>query len=77
MILLNGLRLAASGLIVGVAIACAAAPAIRSMLVGVSPWDPATLLAICAILLAATAVASYIPANRATQVDPIQALRHE
>ena len=77
MVLLNGLRLAAAGLAAGVAIAVIAAPAIRNMLVGVSPWDPATLVAICAILLAATALASYIPASRATQVDPIQALRHE
>ncbi len=77
MVLLNGLRLAVAGLVIGVAIACAAAPAVRSMLVGVSPWDPATLAAICAILFVATAVASYIPANRATQVDPIEALRHE
>jgi predicted permease len=77
MVLLNGLKLAAAGLAIGIAIACAAAPAVRSMLVGVSPWDPATLAAISALLLIATAAASYIPANRATQVDPIQALRHE
>jgi len=77
MVLLNGLKLAVAGLVIGVAIACAAAPAVRSMLVGVSPWEPATLAAICAVLLVATAVASYIPANRATQVDPIEALRHE
>jgi predicted permease len=77
MVLANGLILASLGLIVGLAIALVAAPAIRSMLVGVSPYDPATFVAISAALLAATAVASYLPAARATRVDPILALRHE
>jgi len=77
MVLANGLILAASGLVVGVAIALIAAPAVRSMLVGVSPYDPATFIAISAALLGATALASYIPAARATRVDPILALRHD
>ena len=77
MVLANGLILASTGLIVGFAIALAAAPTVRSMLVGVSPYDPATFIAISAALLAATAVASYLPAARATRVDPILALRHE
>ena len=77
MVLANGLILASVGLLVGLAIALVAAPAIRSMLVGVSPYDPATFVAISAALLAATAVASYLPAARATRVDPILALRHE
>src|SRR6185437_3668735 len=62
-----GLILAASGLVVRVAIALIAAPAVRSMLVGVSPYDPATFIAISAALLGATALASYIPAARATR----------
>jgi predicted permease len=77
MVLANGLMLAASGLAVGVAIALISAPAVRSMLVGVSPYDPSTFIAISAALLAATAVASYLPAARATRVDPILALRHD
>jgi putative ABC transport system permease protein len=77
MVLANGLIIAASGLVVGVAIALIAAPAVRSMLVGVSPYDPATFIAISAALLGATALASYIPAARATRVDPILALRHD
>jgi putative ABC transport system permease protein len=77
MVLVNGLILAASGLVVGLAIALVAAPAVRSMLVGVSPYDPATFIAITAVLLAVTAVASFLPAARATRVDPILALRHE
>jgi predicted permease len=77
MVLANGLILASTGLIVGLAIALAAAPTVRGMLVGVSPHDPATFVAISAALLAATAVASYLPAARATRVDPILALRHD
>jgi predicted permease len=77
MVLANGLILASTGLIVGLAIALAAAPTVRGMLVGVSPYDPATFIAISAALLSATAVASYLPAARATRVDPILALRHD
>jgi len=77
MVLANGLVLAATGLIIGLTIALVAAPTVRSMLVGVSPYDPATFFAISAALLAATAIASYLPAARATRVDPILALRHE
>jgi putative ABC transport system permease protein len=76
-VLTNGLSLAAAGLIVGVAIAVLATPFLRSILVGVSPWDPWTFVAVSLVLIIATAVASYIPASRATQVDPMVALRHE
>ena len=76
MVLANGLILAATGLLVG-SPSPLAAPTVRSMLVGVSPYDPATFIAISAALLAATALASYIPAARATRVDPILALRHD
>jgi ABC-type antimicrobial peptide transport system permease subunit len=77
MVLANGLILASAGLIVGLLIALVAAPTVRTMLVGVSPYDPATFVAISVALLLATAVASYLPAARATRVDPILALRHE
>jgi macrolide transport system ATP-binding/permease protein len=77
MVLANGLKLAAAGLAIGLAVAMAATPALRSMLVGVSPWDATTFLAIGSVLIAVTAVASWIPASRATHVDPMVALRHE
>jgi predicted permease len=77
MVLVNGLTLAAVGLVVGVGVAVLATPLIRSILVGVSPWDPAIFLGVCLVLVTATAVASWIPASRATHVDPMVALRHE
>jgi putative ABC transport system permease protein len=77
MVLANGLFLAVVALVVGVGVALLATPLMRATLVGVSPWDPATFVAVCVVLLTATAVASWIPASRATHVDPMVALRHE
>jgi macrolide transport system ATP-binding/permease protein len=77
MVLSKGLTLAAAGLAVGVAIALLATPLLRSILVGVSPWDPATFAAVAVVLIGATAIATWIPASRATHVDPMIALRHE
>jgi predicted permease len=77
MVLANGLSLAAVGLVVGLTLSLAATPFLRSLLIGVSPWDPTTFVAICAALGAATVVASWVPASRATHVDPLVALRHE
>jgi putative ABC transport system permease protein len=67
----------AAGLAVGIPCALAAARLLGHMLVGVSASDPLTLIAVALALAAAAALASYLPARRATQVDPIIALRHE
>jgi ABC-type lipoprotein release transport system permease subunit len=48
-----------------------------SLLIGVSPRDPVVFTGIALTLVAATLGASWIPARRATQVDPIEALRYE
>jgi predicted permease len=77
MVLANGLTLAATGLVVGLAMALLATPLLRTLLLGVSPWDPATFAAVAIVLIAATAIASWIPASRAARVDPIVALRHD
>ncbi len=77
MILVDGISLGTLGVVIGMVVALATAPLVRSMLNGVSPRDPLTFVAITLILLIATFVASLIPAHRATRVDPNVALRCE
>jgi predicted permease len=77
MVLVDGISLATVGVVIGMVAALAAAPLISSLLNGVSPRDPFTFVAVALILLAATLVASWIPAHRATRVDPNAALRCE
>ena len=50
---------------------------IASMLFSLSPRDPATLAGVAVLLLATAVLASYVPARRATRVDPVIALRSE
>jgi ABC-type antimicrobial peptide transport system permease subunit len=65
------------GVIVGLAGAAAAARLVRTQLFGLEPNDPATLAVSAAVLMAMALGAAYIPAARASKVDPIRALRHE
>ena len=77
LILREAMLLLAIGLVIGAALALAAARTAKSMLFGLKPYDPATLgFAIIALALVAIA-ASYIPARRAAGVDPMVALREE
>ena len=73
----HSLRLSVAGIALGVGGALLAGPAIESQLFGVKPRDPATLAAAALSLLTIAIVASYIPARRATRVDPLTALRAE
>lgn len=73
----QGMRLAAAGLILGLLVAFAAMRLLGSLLFGVSSHDPLTFGAVSLVLAAAAALACYIPARRATKVDPIIALRYE
>jgi predicted permease len=65
------------GIAVGVPIALVGTRLIRSMLFGLSAADPIALVAACIVLAAIAAAASYIPARRASRVDPMVALRYE
>jgi predicted permease len=65
------------GLAVGLPLALAAARAIRSLLFGLTPFDPSTISVVAVTILGVAALAGYIPARRATRVDPMVALRYE
>jgi putative ABC transport system permease protein len=77
MIVQEGGRLALVGVVAGLALAAAAARLIRGLLFDVSAADPATFVAAPIVLLAIAILASYVPARRATRIDPIIALRGE
>jgi len=69
------LRLAIAGVVLGAAASVAAAKLIASLLFATSPWDMATYAAMALTLLAVAAVAGYLPARRASRIDPMVALR--
>ena len=77
LVLGQGLRLMILGVIVGLAVSMISTRTMRGMLHGVSAHDPLTLALTCMVLAVAALVASYIPARRATKIDPIVALRYE
>jgi len=77
LILRQGLMLAAIGTAIGVVIAAAGSTFLESLLYGIRGLDPLTFGGACLLFAAVTLVASYIPARRATRVDPMVALRNE
>jgi predicted permease len=77
MVLRDALVLGTAGVALGLGGALLLSRAIASLLFALSPRDPATLAAVAAVLLATALVASYLPARRATRVDPVIALRSE
>jgi putative ABC transport system permease protein len=77
LILKRGVVVAVIGIVIGLGGAFALAPLIRNLLFGVGATDPVTLAIVAAVLATATLLACFIPARRATKVDPIIALRTE
>jgi putative ABC transport system permease protein len=73
----HSLRLSVTGIVIGAIGALLAGPALESQLFGVRPRDPVTLAAVTVGLLAIALLASYVPARRATRVNPLTALRAE
>ena len=77
MVLRQSVALVAVGVVAGLAAALATTRLIESELYGLKPTDPLTLGLAACLMLAVAALAAYLPARRATRVDPLVALRHE
>ena len=77
MFVAHGLMLAGVGVAIGLTAAFGIMRLMSSLLFEVSPVDPLTYAMVSLALLAATVLASYVPAVRATAVDPLEALRSE
>jgi predicted permease len=73
----QALRFAIPGCLVGLVAAAAAAPALRSLLFGITPTDPLTLAAATALIVVTVLAGAYFPARRASAVDPALSLRAE
>jgi ABC-type antimicrobial peptide transport system permease subunit len=77
LVLRNGMMLAGLGVAIGLAGAFALTRVMRGLLFGVTPTDAITFVTVSALLLIVAFLACYIPARRATKVDPLVALRYE
>jgi ABC-type antimicrobial peptide transport system permease subunit len=73
----RAMRLVALGLALGLALALAVNRSVEGMLYGVDPADPLTLAAVALVLGAVALLACWLPARRATRIDPMVALRYE
>jgi putative ABC transport system permease protein len=77
MVVGRGLALTGVGLVAGLALAAVGARSMKSMLYGVDSMDPATFAGVSLLLCAIAALACWIPARRASRLDPIVVLREE
>ena len=77
MIVLQGMRLAIVGVIIGVSFAFSLTRFISSFLFSIKPWDPVSFIAVPIVLSAVALLAVWFPARRASRVDPVDALRYQ
>lgn len=77
MVLTQGLKLTVIGVLIGLAASFVLTRVLKTLLFGVTPMDPVTFVLVSLLLVASALVACYIPARRATKVDPLVALRYE
>jgi ABC-type antimicrobial peptide transport system permease subunit len=73
----HGLRLTGAGLVLGIAVALGLTRVMSSLLFGVAPTDPITFIAVSLALATVALLATYLPARRASRIDPIVALRSD
>jgi len=74
-VLIQTLRMAIAGIVVGAVVSLGTARLIRSLLYGTSPWDPVAYLIMASLLLAIALFSGYFPARRASRIEPMRALR--
>jgi predicted permease len=77
LVLRQAMVLSLIGVVIGIAGSFVATPLLSRFLYGVKPHDVLTLVLVSSLLMAVTFVASYVPARRATKIDPMRTLRHE
>jgi putative ABC transport system permease protein len=77
MVISGGFKLAVAGIAIGVVLSLVATRLIATLLFGVRSTDLLTFSAVVAVLMVAALAATYVPARRATRVDPMVALRYE
>jgi predicted permease len=77
MITTSGMKLAAIGIVIGLVLSLALARVLSTLLIGISAYDAAAFFAVPVLLLVVAFIASFVPARRATKVDPLVALRYE
>ncbi|HEU5459962.1 MAG TPA: FtsX-like permease family protein, partial [Pyrinomonadaceae bacterium] len=77
LVLRQGMKLVLLGLVIGIPASLAVAQLLSSMLVGLTTTDVLTIAVVTALLTGVTLLACYLPARRATRVDPLETLRYE
>ncbi|HSR40828.1 MAG TPA: FtsX-like permease family protein, partial [Longimicrobiales bacterium] len=77
LVMRHGLVLTGLGAVVGIVGALVGSRLVSGFLIGVAPWDPVTLVGVPLLLLAVAATAAFVPARRASRIDPSEALRRE
>jgi ABC-type antimicrobial peptide transport system permease subunit len=77
MVVRQAMRMTLAGVVIGAVGAAFSSRALQTLLFGITPRDPATYAGVVALLLAASALASWLPAWRAARVDPAMTLRSE
>jgi putative ABC transport system permease protein len=77
LVIRQGMLLTLAGLVIGIVAGTFATRVLTNMVFGVTPRDPLTFVGVPVLLLFVAFLACYVPARRATKVDPLEALRYE